>query len=92
VRAERRQAVPAALLGLLAAADRAGLDGPGRARRRSVNLRAVLETHTVWEHPDGRDLCDFDGDLWPCHTVSALAFVLDTPLGDPPRTAAPSAP
>lgn len=45
------------------------------ALHRFDSARVILESHTLWKHSDGRDLCDFDGEDWPCNTLGAIGFI-----------------
>jgi hypothetical protein len=70
-REQRRGIKPGSLSQVLVAAKR----DYERAKERLESVAAVLGSHTLWEHEDGRDLCDFDGEPWPCSTVIGFAFV-----------------
>ena len=76
VRAERRDVVHPDLQKVL---DKAKQERDA-AVHRYASARAVLTSHTLWEHPDGRDLCDFDGETWPCNTLGALGFIYGVPV------------
>lgn len=70
-RAGRRNITPGSMGQILVAAKR----DVARAQERYESVAAVLTSHTLWEHEDGRDLCDMDGQPWPCSTVIGLAFI-----------------
>ena len=70
-RAGRRNVVPGSLSQVLVAAKR----DYEQAKARYESIAVVVGSHTLWEHEDGRDLCDHDGQPWPCSTVIGFAFV-----------------
>ena len=47
---------------------------------RFESAEAVLTSHTLWRHSDGRDLCDFDGAEWPCSTLGSIGFIYGVPV------------
>jgi hypothetical protein len=67
----RRGVTPGSLTQVVVAAKR----DYEQAKARFESVAAVVGSHTLWEHEDGRDLCDHDGDTWPCSTVIGFAFV-----------------
>ena len=67
----RRNIVPGSLGQVLIAAKR----DYEQAKARYESIAVVVGSHTLWEHEDGRDLCDHDGQPWPCSTVVGFAFV-----------------
>lgn len=75
-RPERRHVIPNSIALLIAAAKKDAV----RAAARYESAAAVIGSHTVWEHEDGRDLCDFDGQDWPCSALSGIAFIYDVEI------------
>lgn len=69
-RQERRNISPGALQQVIVAAKA----DAQRAAERYERIAVVLGSHTLWEHEDGRDICDYDGSEWPCATIVGLAW------------------
>lgn len=70
-RTEQRNVMHPDLLKVLAQAQRER----DAAMRRFESANAILQSHTLWQHSDGQDLCDFDGETWPCNTLGSLGFI-----------------